>query len=105
MMAKQTHLKGTNASKCLSRRPWPRTRGISSWLLLCHHSLAFSAAAPDLGRGVTPLGRRPSGMGSSRSAGGCDRCTKPFNTSESLSINETSKEFCIDKCNNFRKNK
>ena len=28
-------------------------------------SLALSAAAPDLGRGVTPLGRCPSGMGSS----------------------------------------
>lgn len=29
MMAKQTHLKGTNISKCLSRRPWPRALGVS----------------------------------------------------------------------------
>ena len=28
--------------------------------------MALSAAALDLGLGVTPLGRRPSGMGSSR---------------------------------------
>ena len=27
-----------------------------------HRSLVLSAAAPDLGRGVTPLGRCPSGM-------------------------------------------
>ena len=30
-------------------------RGSTSWLLLRCHSLALSAAAPDLGRGVTPL--------------------------------------------------
>ena len=61
--------------------PWPRTWevwGSSSWPLpltpdwvaplggLCRRSLALSATAPDLGHGVTPLGRRPSGMGSSR---------------------------------------
>ena len=58
--------------------PWPRTWevwGSSSWPLpltpdwvaplggLCRRSLALSATAPDLGHGVTPLGRRPSGMG------------------------------------------
>ena len=37
--------------------PWPRTWGSSSPPFLHHGSLAFSAAAPDLGRGVTPLGR------------------------------------------------
>ena len=59
--------------------PWPRMWGSSSWPLpltldlgsssqpfLCRRSLALSATAPDLGHGVTPLGRRPSGMGSSR---------------------------------------
>ena len=61
------------------RRPWPRSRGISSQLppltsdlgsssrlFLRRSSLALSAAAPDLGHGVTRLGRRPLGMGSSR---------------------------------------
>ena len=60
-------------------RPWPRTWGIfsrqppltsdlgsSSWPFLCPSSLALSAAAPDLGHGVTPLGRRPSGQESSQ---------------------------------------
>ena len=59
--------------------PWLRTCGSSSQLLpltsdlgsssppfLHRHSLALSATAPDLGRGVTPLGHGPSGMGSSR---------------------------------------
>ena len=61
------------------RLPWPRAWGSSSrpppltsdlgssslpFLRRC--SLALSAAAPDLGRGVTPLGRRSSGIGSSR---------------------------------------
>ena len=41
------------------------TWGSSSWLFLRRRSLALSAAVPDLGRGVTPLGHRPSGMGSS----------------------------------------
>ena len=40
--------------------------GRSSQLLLRCRSLALSAAAPDLGHWVTPLGRRPSGMESSR---------------------------------------
>ena len=61
------------------RRPWPRVwvsssrpppltldLGSSSPLFLRHCSLALSAAAPDLGRGVTPLGCRPLGMGSSQ---------------------------------------
>ena len=77
------------------RRPWPRAWVWSSWppplalgvrawgssswpppltsdlgssslLFLLRCSLALSAAAPDLGSGVTPLGRRSSGMGSSR---------------------------------------
>ena len=39
------------------RRPWPRVLGSSSRLFLRHHSLALSATAPDLGRGVAPLGR------------------------------------------------
>ena len=39
------------------RRPWPRTRGNSSQPFLHCHSLALSATAPDLGRGVAPLGR------------------------------------------------
>ena len=38
------------------RHPWPWTWGSSSQLLLRHHSLALSAAAPDLGHGVAPLG-------------------------------------------------
>ena len=46
--------------------PQPRTWGSSSRRFLHHRSLVLSAAAPDLRRGVTPLGRRPSGMGSSR---------------------------------------
>ena len=57
--------------------PWPRMQGgcsqppslssdlgSSSWLFLHCHCLALSAAAPDLGHGVTPLGHRPLGMGS-----------------------------------------
>ena len=44
----------------------PQTQGSSSRPLLCHCILALSAAAPDLGHGVTPLSHRPSGMGSSR---------------------------------------
>ena len=48
------------------RRPWPRVWGSSSQPFLRHCSLALSAAAPDLRRQVTPLGRLPSGMGSSR---------------------------------------
>ena len=47
------------------RRPWSQAWGRSSWLLLHYRSLALLAAAPDLKREVTPLGRRPSGMGSS----------------------------------------
>ena len=47
----------------LSRRP-SSDLGSSSWLFLHCHCLALSAAAPDLGHGVTPLGHRPSGMGS-----------------------------------------
>ena len=60
------------------RCPWPRAWGSSSRLppltsdfgsssrlFLCHRSLGLSATAPDLGCGVTPLGRHPSGMGSS----------------------------------------
>ena len=39
------------------RRPWPRAWGSSSRLLLRCHSLALSAATPDLGRGVAALGR------------------------------------------------
>ena len=35
-----------------SRRPWPHAWGSSSQLLLHCHTLALSAAAPDLGRGV-----------------------------------------------------
>ena len=47
-------------------RPWPQTWGRSSRLLLRCHNLALSATVPDLGRGVTPLGCCPSGMGSSQ---------------------------------------
>ena len=63
----------------LGHRPWPQKRGSStqpppltsdlgssSQPFLRGHSLALSVTAPDLGRGVTPLGRYPSGMGSSR---------------------------------------
>ena len=39
--------------------PWPQAGDNSSQLLLRRHSLALSAAAPDLGCGVTLLGRRP----------------------------------------------
>ena len=48
-----------------SCRPWPRTRGSSSRPFLHCCSLALLATAPDLRHGVTPLGHRPSGMGSS----------------------------------------
>ena len=47
------------------RRPWPQTWGSSSQPSLRRRSLALWDAAPDFGYGVTPLGRRPSGMGSS----------------------------------------
>ena len=49
-------------------RPPPLTSdlGSSSLPFLHRCSLALSAAAPDLGRGVTPLGCRPLGIGSSR---------------------------------------
>ena len=63
----------------LGHRPWPRTHGSSSRPspltsdlgsssrpFLHHRSLALSAAAPDLGCGVTPLGHRPLGMESSQ---------------------------------------
>ena len=40
--------------------------GSSFWPFLHHRSLELLAAAPDLERGVTPLGCRPSGMGSSQ---------------------------------------
>ena len=49
----------------LGRRP-ELGLGSSSRLFLHSHSLALSAAAPDLGCGVTPLGHRSSGMGSSQ---------------------------------------
>ena len=39
------------------RCPWPRARVGSSRRFLRFRSLALSAAAPDLGRGVAPLGR------------------------------------------------
>ena len=51
---------------CSSRPPplaWGR--GSSSRPFLRRRSLALSDAAPDLGRGITPLGRSPLGMGSS----------------------------------------
>ena len=53
---------------CGSSQPPPLISdlGSSSWPFLCHHSLALSATAPDLGRGVIPLGHHPSGMGSTR---------------------------------------
>ena len=37
------------------RPSWPRTWGSSSWPFLHHCSLALSATAPDLGRGVTTI--------------------------------------------------
>ena len=40
--------------------------GSCSRLCLCRHSLALSAAAPDLRHGVTLPGHGPLGMGSSR---------------------------------------
>ena len=46
--------------------PWTWAWGSSSRLFLLPCSLALSATAPGLGCGVTPLGRLPSGMGSSR---------------------------------------
>ena len=42
-----------------SCHPWPRRWGSSSQPFLRRCSLALSAAAPDLGRGGTPLGRLP----------------------------------------------
>ena len=47
------------------RPPWPRTWGSPSRPFLSRCSLALLATAPDLRRGVTPLGCHPSGMGSS----------------------------------------
>ena len=47
-------------------RSWPQTWDGSSLPFLRSRSLALSAAAPDLGRGVTPLGCCPLGMGSSQ---------------------------------------
>ena len=41
------------------RHPWPQMWGSSCWPFLRRHSLALSAAAPDLRRGVTPLGCHP----------------------------------------------
>ena len=46
-------------------RPWLWARGSFSQPFLRSRSLALSATAPDLGRGVTPLDCCPSGMGSS----------------------------------------
>ena len=40
-------------------RPCPGTQSSSPRQFLCCSSLAVQAAAPDLGRGVTPLGRCP----------------------------------------------
>ena len=51
---------------CSRHRTWPWTRGSSSQPFLRRGSLALSATAPDLGHRATPLGRRPSGMGSSQ---------------------------------------
>ena len=48
------------------RRPWPQPWDSSSRPFLHHRSLALSSAVPDLGHGVTPLGRLLSGMGSSQ---------------------------------------
>ena len=45
-----------------SCRPWPWMQGSSSRLFLHLRILTFSATAPDLGRGVTPLGSHPLGM-------------------------------------------
>ena len=39
--------------------------GSSSWSFLHRRSLELSAISPDFGHGVTPLGCRPSGLGSS----------------------------------------
>ena len=50
----------------LSAAPRSGTRGSSSQPFLRRGSLVLSAAAPDIGRGVTPLGHRPLGIGSSR---------------------------------------
>ena len=38
-----------------SRRPWPRAWGSSSWPLPLGHGV-LPASAPDLGRGIAPLG-------------------------------------------------
>ena len=45
--------------------PWPQTQSSSSPPFLRRRSLALSEAAADLRCGVTSLGRRPLGMGSS----------------------------------------
>ena len=41
-----------------NRRPWPRMWGSSSWLFLCHRSLALSVAAHDLRRGTPSSSNR-----------------------------------------------
>ena len=50
-----------NAEHMCISRPSPRTWGSSSWPLLCRRSLALLVAAPDLGRGVAPLGHASAG--------------------------------------------
>ena len=47
------------------RHPWPRMWDNFSQPFLRPRKLALSATAPDLRRGVTPLGHRPSGIWSS----------------------------------------
>ena len=56
---------GGSSSRLPPTHPRPRTWGSSSQPFLRCRSLALSAAAPHLGRWVTPLGRCPSGLGSS----------------------------------------
>ena len=65
-------------------RPWPWAWSSSSQPFLCYRSLALSAAASDLGHGVTLLGYRPLGMGLQASASGLGRGVAPLGTILSL---------------------
>ena len=66
-VAPPSHLPWPRMRGNSSRRgPWPRTRGSSSQPFLRCRSLALSAAAPDLGRGVGPLSHVMCGVTAAR---------------------------------------
>ena len=58
--------------------PRPQMRGSSSRPFLHCRSLGLTSTAPDLGRGVTPLGCRPLGIGPPASAPDLGRGVAPL---------------------------